>query len=159
MSNNPKKRKIMKRFFQAALVAIVCLVTFQVSASADNDKPISMSQLPAAAQQVIKKHFGGKKVALAKMESGLFEKSYDVVFNNGEKVEFDRKGNWTEIDCKMSSVPAGLVPAKIAQYVKSTYPGTKILQIEKDDSQYEVKLSNRLEVTFNRNFQVVDIDD
>ena len=93
------------------------------------------------------------------MESGLFEKSYDVVFNNGEKVEFDRKGNWTEIDCKMSSVPAGLVPAKIAQYVKSTYPGTKILQIEKDDSQYEVKLSNRLEVTFNRNFQVVDIDD
>ena len=159
MSNNPKKRKIMKRFFQAALVAIVCLVTFQVSASADNDKPISMSQLPAAAQQVIKKHFSGKKVALAKMESGLFEKSYDVVFNNGEKVEFDRKGNWTEIDCKMSSVPAGLVPAKIAQYVKSTYPGTKILQIEKDDSQYEVKLSNRLEVTFNRNFQVVDIDD
>ena len=159
MSNNPKKRKIMKRFFQAALVAIVCLVTFQVSASADNDKPISMSQLPAAAQQVIKKHFGGKKVALAKMETGLFEKSYDVVFNNGEKVEFDRKGNWTEIDCKMSSVPAGLVPAKIAQYVRSTYLGTKILQIEKDDSQYEVKLSNRLEVTFNRNFQVVDIDD
>ena len=93
------------------------------------------------------------------METGLFEKSYDVVFNNGEKVEFDRRGNWTEIDCKLSSVPAGLVPAKIASYVKSTYPGTKILQIEKDDSQYEVKLSNRLEVTFNKNFQVVDIDD
>ena len=149
----------MKRIIQTALVALVCLVTFQVSAFADNDKPISMSQLPATAQQIIKKHFSGKKVALAKMETGLFEKSYDVVFNNGEKVEFDRKGNWTEIDCKMSSVPAALIPAKIKQYVKSTYPGAKIIQIEVDASEYEVKLSNRLEVTFNKNFQVVDIDD
>ena len=93
------------------------------------------------------------------MESGLFEKSYDVVFNNGEKLEFDRRGNWTEIDCKMSSVPSALVPAKIRSYVKATYPGTKILKLEKDDNRYEVKLSNRLEVTFNKNFQVVDIDD
>lgn len=159
MNNNPKNKKIMKRIIQSAVVALVCLVAFSASALADNDKPISVNQLPATAQQTIKKHFKAKKVALAKMETGLFEKSYDVVFNNGEKVEFDRRGNWTEIDCKLSSVPAGLVPARIASYVKSTYPGTKILQIEKDDSQYEVKLSNRLEVTFNKNFQVVDIDD
>ena len=149
----------MKRIIRTTVAALVCLVAFQTAAIADNDKPISISQLPATAQQVIKKHFGKKKVALAKQESGLFEKSYDVVFNNGEKVEFDRKGNWTEINCKLSSVPTALVPAKITQYVKSTYPGAKILEIEKDDSQYEVKLSNMLEVTFNRNFQVVDIDD
>ena len=149
----------MKRIIKTTVAALVCLVAFQTAAIADNDKPISISQLPATAQQVIKKHFGKKKVALAKQESGLFEKSYDVVFNNGEKVEFDRKGNWTEINCKLSSVPTALVPAKITQYVKSTYPGAKILEIEKDDNQYEVKLSNMLEVTFNRNFQVVDIDD
>ena len=159
MSNNPKKQKIMKRIIKSAVIALVSIVAFSATAMADNDKPISVSQLPATAQQVIKKHFKAKKVALAKMETGLFEKSYDVVFNNGEKVEFDRRGNWTEISCKMSSVPAALVPAKITQYVKSTYPGTKILEIEKDDNRYEVKLSNRLEVTFNRNFQVVDIDD
>lgn len=158
MNNNPKKRKIMKRIIQTAVVALVCLVAFQLNAVADNDKPINVTQLPATAQQVLKKYFPSKKVALAKQETGLFDKAYDVVFNNGEKVEFDRRGNWTEIDCKSSSVPAGLVPAKISQYVKSTYPGTKILQIEKDDNQYEVKLSNRLEITFNKNFQIVDID-
>lgn len=159
MYNNPKKQKIMKRIIQSAVLALVCIVAFSANAMADNDKPINVSQLPTTAQQMLKKHFSAKKVALAKMETGLFEKSYDVVFNNGEKVEFDRRGNWTEINCKMSAVPAALVPAKIKQYVKSTYPGTKILQIEKDDSQYEVKLSNRLEVTFNKNFQVTDIDD
>ena len=149
----------MKRIIQTAVAALICLATFQVNVMADNDKPISMSQLPAAAQQIVKKYFGNKKVALAKQESGIFEKSYDVVFNTGEKIEFDRKGNWTEIDCKASAVPAGLIPAKISQYVKFTYPGTKILSIEKDDRRYEVKLSNRLEITFNKNFQVVDIDD
>lgn len=159
MNNKPKKSKIMKRIIQTAVIALVCLVAFQVSAVADNDKPINVTQLPTTAQQTIKKYFSNKKVALAKQETGIFEKSYDIIFNNGEKVEFDRNGNWTEIDCKMSSVPANLIPAKITQYVKSTYPGTKILKIEKDDNRYEVQLSNRLEVTFNKNFQVVDIDD
>ena len=159
MNINLKNAKIMKRIIITSVMALVCLVTFQVSAYADNDKPVNVTQLPVAAQQMIKKHFAKKTVALAKQETGLFEKSYDVVFNNGEKIEFDRNGNWTEIDCKMSSVPAALVPAKISQYVKATYPGTKILQIEKDDNRYEVKLSNRLEVTFNKHFQVVDIDD
>lgn len=159
MNNKPKKSKIMKRIIQTAVIALVCLVAFQVSAVADNDKPINVTQLPTTAQQTIKKYFSNKKVALAKQETGIFEKSYDIIFNNGEKVEFDRNGNWTEIDCKMSSVPANLIPAKITQYVKSTYPGIKILKIEKDDNRYEVQLSNRLEVTFNKNFQVVDIDD
>lgn len=159
MNINPKESKIMKRIIQTAVIALVCLVTFQVSVFADNDKPISVTQLPATAQQTIKKYFANKKVALTKQETGIFEKSYDVVFNNGEKIEFDRKGNWTEIDCKMSAVPAKLVPASIARYVKSTYPGTKILKIEKDDYDYEVQLSNRLEIKFNKNFQVIDIDD
>lgn len=159
MNINSKKSKIMKRIIQTAVIALVCLVTFQVSVHADNNKPISMTQLPSTAQQTIKKYFSNRKVALAKQETDIFEKSYEVVFNNGEKIEFDRRGNWTEIDCKMSSVPAKLVPASITRYVKSTYPGTKILKIEKDTYDYEVKLSNRLEIKFNKSFQVIDIDD
>lgn len=44
----------MKRIIQTAVIALVCLVTFQVSVFADNDKPISVTQLPATAQQTIK---------------------------------------------------------------------------------------------------------
>ena len=56
MNINPKKSKIMKRIIQTAVIALVCLVTFQVSVFADNDKPISVTQLPATAQQTIKKY-------------------------------------------------------------------------------------------------------
>lgn len=148
----------MKSIIKRSIIALVCLVAFQVQSTAGNDKPISINQMPAAAQQIIKKHFTGKKVALAKMESGLIDKSYDIIFTNGEKVEFDRKGNWTEIDCKQSSVPANLVPSQITGYVKTNYNGNKILKIEKDGSEYEVKLSNGIEVKFNKNFNVIDID-
>jgi len=148
----------MKKTILAIIIALISLVAFQANAVAGNDKPITVSQLPAAAQQIIKKHFRGKKVALAKQDTGIFDKSYEVVFTSGENIEFDRKGNWTEIDCKLSAVPAALVPVKIARYVKSNYPGAKILKIERDSKEYEVKLSNRMELTFNKSFHITDID-
>ena len=147
----------MKTIITRTIMALICLAAFQ-TALADNDKPISVSQLPTTAQQILSSHFADKKVALAKVESGLIEKNYDVIFTTGEKIEFDRKGNWTEIDCKQSSVPTKLVPTQITNYVKQNYSGNKILKIERDRNEYEIKLSNGIEITFNKNFDVIDID-
>ena len=71
------------------VMMLVCMFAVHTMVMADNDKPIEVSQLPAKAQTFIKTYFKNHKVALAKMESGVFYKSYDVVFTNGEKVEFD----------------------------------------------------------------------
>ena len=46
---------------------------------ADNDKPIQVNQLPAKAN-FPNTYFKDHKVALAKQETELFYKSYDVVF-------------------------------------------------------------------------------
>ncbi|NPD92168.1 PepSY-like domain-containing protein [Xylanibacter muris] len=140
------------------IMALVCLITVQTTATADTDKIIDRTKLPAVAQQIIKKHFKGKKVAAAKMESNIISKNYDVIFTNGDKIEFDKNGNWTEIDCKRSSVPAMLVPTAISKYVKNNYSGSKIIKIEKDKSEYEIELSTGTEITFNKHFQVTDID-
>lgn len=148
----------MKNILKIMIVALIATITVSVSAIADNDKPINVTQLPAVAQQVIKSHFGGKKVALAKQESGIIDKKYDVVFTDGSKIEFDRKGQWTEIDCRKSAVPTKLVPAAITKQVKANYAGQTIVRIEKDRNEYEVKLSNGIEITFNGKFQVIDID-
>ena len=126
---------------------------------ADNDKPIQIGQLPTKAQTFITTYFKNHKVALAKMESGLFYKSYDVIFTTGEKLEFDKSGDWTEIQCKASEVPAQAIPAEIRSYVVSTYPDAKILEIERDSKEYEIKLSIVWEITFDDKFRVIDIDD
>lgn len=137
---------------------LVCLFTLQTVAYADNDKPIQITQMPQAAQQFIKKHFADNKVALAKMESDFFYKSYEVIFTNGNKVEFDKKGEWTEVDCKYGSVPGAVIPNAIKKYVSANYPDTKILKIEHDNKDYEIKLSNRIELKFDLKFNLIDID-
>ena len=77
---------------------------------------------------------------------------------DGLRVEFDGKGNWTELKCKYSQVPVRLIPSGISKYVKSNYPSAKVIEIERDRNEYDVKLSTGLEITFNKKFQVIDID-
>lgn len=140
------------------LLLLVCLFSLQTVVRADDDRPIAVTQLPASAQQFIKKHFAGNQVAFAKMEKDWFSKSYDVTFTNGNKLEFDEKGEWTEVDCKYTSVPAAIVPKAIADYVAQNYKDVRILKIDRDTRDYEVKLSNRLELKFDLQFNLIDID-
>lgn len=144
----------MKKLF----FLFVCLFALQSAARADNDKPIQVSQLPSVSQQFIKQHFSDHKVAIAKMESGFIDKSYEVLFTNGNKVEFDKNGKWTDVDCKHSTVPLLIIPTAIQNYVKATYPDAKILRIEQDKRDYEIKLSNRLELKFDLKFNLIDLD-
>lgn len=143
----------MKRLF----LLLLSVFTLQF-ASAGNDKPITFEQLPAAAQRFVKKHFATEKVAFAKEDSELFDTSYELLFASGNKVEFDKKGEWTDIQCRQSQVPADVVPQPIQKFVADRYPDAKILKLEKDRYSYEVKLSNRWEIKFDTKFNVVDMD-
>ena len=128
-------------------------------ASADNHKVINKSQLPAQAQQFIDKHFAGVEVSFAKEEREILGRSYEVRLANGAKLEFSSKGAWEEVDCRFGEVPAGIVPAEISKFIKENYPDAKVQKIEIDRNDYEVKLSNRLELKFDKEFRLVDIDD
>lgn len=140
------------------LLLFVCLFTIQSVVKADDDKPVRMDQLPQSAQQFIKTHFGDSKVAIAKMETDWFDKSYDIIFTDGNKLEFDKQGNWKEINCKYSAVPASVIPEQIQKYVTENYPGAQVLKIERDKRDYEVKLSNKWELKFDLQFNLIDID-
>ena len=140
-------------------ILLVCVFAVSTVAMADNDKPIQIGQLPTAAQTFITTHFKGNKVALAKQETELFDKSYDVIFTNGEKIEFDRSGEWTEVSCKINGVPAAIIPQAIKTYVESNYPDAKVMKIERNRHEIEVQLSNRWEITFDNQMRVIDIDD
>ncbi len=133
------------------ILLLVCFFSVQTMLWADNDKPIQIGQLPTKAQTLITTYFKGHKVALAKMESGVFYKNYDVIFTNGEKLEFDRSGDWTEVKCPKSEVPAAIIPKAIRSYVKENYPNEKILQIERKGKEYEIKLSNHWEIPLTIN--------
>lgn len=148
----------MKRILRILMIAICCMVSCNMVANTDNDKPISVNALPAKAQTLLSQHFNGQKVMLATIETGVINKSYDVVLQNGTKLEFDKKGNLTEIDCKQGKVPAKLIPQAIRNYLKKNYPAQAVKKIEMKKNEYEVELANGLDLTFNKHFQVIDID-
>ncbi|HJC94285.1 MAG TPA: PepSY-like domain-containing protein [Candidatus Phocaeicola excrementigallinarum] len=141
------------------VVLLVSVFAMSTVVMADNDKPIQIGQLPTKAQTFISTYFKNAKIALAKQETELFDKSYDVIFTNGEKLEFDKSGDWTEVSCKINGVPAAIIPQAIRTYVETNYPDAKVLKIERDRHEYEVKLSNRWEITFDNQMRVIDIDD
>jgi hypothetical protein len=93
-------------------------------------------------------------------EIEYFSKTYKVILADGMKLEFDRKGEWTTVDAKFHSVPSELVPQPILDYVREYYPGVKIVSIEKKKREYEIDLSNSLELKFdNKHFYLTDLDD
>ena len=148
----------MKRILRILMIAICCMVSCNMVANAGNDKPISVNALPAKAQTLLSQHFNGQKVMLATIESGVVSRSYDVVLQNGTKLEFDKKGNLTEIDCKQATVPAKLIPQAIRNHLKEKYPAQAVKKMEMNKNEYEVELANGLDLTFNKHFQLIDID-
>ena len=139
------------------LVAIFSIGIF--SAMADNDRVINKSQLPVPAQQFLNEHFAGVDLTYAKEERDIFKHSYEVRLADGTKIEFTSKGEWDEVECRFGEVPAAIVPQAIKEYVDKNYAGAKVIYIEKDRNDYEVKLSNRLELKFDKDFNIYDIDD
>ena len=149
----------MKRILRILMIAICCMVSCNMVANAGNDKPISVNALPAKAQTLLSQHFNDQKVMLATIESGVVSRSYDVVLQNGTKLEFDKKGNLTEIDCKQATVPEQLIPQAIRNYLMDNYAaGQSVKKIEMNKNEYEVELANGLDLTFNKHFQLIDID-
>lgn len=142
-----------------ATLLLFCITATYITAIAGNDKSITFDRLPSSSQQMIEKNFPNQSISLIKMESELSGKSYEVIFTNGNKVEFDRKGAWKEINCKFTELPQGVVPTKIKEHVNQHYPNTKITKIErKSRKRHEIKLSNNLEIEFDAQFQISDID-
>lgn len=137
------------------LTAAMIAATFMAFA----DQPVSKAELPQAARQFINTYYPKSDVAFATLDTDLLSKSYDVVFTGGDKVEFDGNGEWTDIKSVQGNIPSELVPTTILQYVTTNFANEKMTKLERSAAGYEVELSNGIELKFNRDLKLVDIDD
>ncbi|MBO6189456.1 MAG: PepSY-like domain-containing protein [Alloprevotella sp.] len=134
-----------------ALLAMLLLMC--VSAQA-NDRVITFDLLPQSAQTLVKTHFADKVPLIITADYD----DYEILFESGEKVEFSRKGEWKDIECKTSAVPVALIPEQIKASIAKSFPAATIVCISRDRRGYEVELNNGLDVEFNKKFQVIEID-
>lgn len=144
-----------KIFLTAALLLAGITVTL-----AGNDRPITVDKLPAAAQNFLKSYFSDLTVAYAVEDPKFAGSEYEVTYTDRTEVEFDTKGEWTSVERKYTAIPAAIVPKQITDYVaKSNFPSQEIRKIERNAYTWEIELTNGLEIKFDRNFRVIDIDD
>lgn len=140
------------------IMILACFIAMHTMACASGDKPITKESLPQAAQAFIQTYFSSKAITLVKQDTDVARKTYDVVFADGTEVEFNGKGVWTEVDAKTSAVPQALVPQHIRTFVSEKYAGQTICRIERERGKTEVRLSGGLELTFNKDGQLIDVD-
>lgn len=148
----------MKKILFSA-VFLLATATMATASMTSDDRAVTVAQLPQKAQQFIKQHFASEKVSYAKQDTGLFDGDYEVIFTNGKKVEFTKKGEWKDIECKQSEVPAAIIPQRLKAYVTQHHATEKIVDINRDSNDYEIKLSNGIELIFNLKGDFLRYDD
>ena len=131
------------------LLAGVLLLAAGGAASAK--RPTQMADLPVAAQQFVRDNFADGRVSHVKMEGRLADRDYEVVFVDGTKVQFDKNGNWEEIDTRYGKIPATVLPAGIRNYLREHYPDVPMTGVGHDRKGYEIILSNGVELNFAPN--------
>ena len=143
----------MKRMF-ITIAIVLASVTF---AKAD-DRPITFEQLPKAAQTFINTNFPKDKVSFATVDDDIIAPDYEVALVSGVMIQFRHDGRLESIKSR-TGIPAGIVPQKIIDGVKGYYPDAMVIEYDIDRLTNEVKLSNRMEIKFDKNFNIIEIDD
>ncbi|RRD93210.1 PepSY-like domain-containing protein [Bacteroides heparinolyticus] len=143
------------------VLSILALAIFAVQFSFAGDVITQdAKQLPLVARNFINRHFTKPQIHYIKIESEILQnKKYEVQLADFTEIDFDKQGNWLEVDCKKAAIPAALIPTSIQEYVKTNFPREIITKIERERSGMKIELSNDYSLKFNKKGKFVSIDD
>jgi len=146
----------MKKLLFLTVIALLAVQTV----SADDVVTRDESKLPAKAKTFLTKYFTDSSISYIKIDKEFMQgKTYEVVMTDGVDIDFDSKGEWTEIDFKRKEVPAVLIPKYAKDYVATNFSGKFITKIERDKKGLEVELNDDLSVKFDKKGNFVRLDD
>lgn len=114
-------------------------------------------EVPQQINAFVQKHYPSATVTRYKKDVERSGTEHKVYLSEYTKLEFNDQFQITEIEGE-SAVPAGLVPATIASYVKANYAGNSVVKWEKKRNKQEVELNNGLELEFDLNGKFLRID-
>ncbi len=136
------KHRTMKKF----LLLIALVAGAFTMAQARDTYAHDASVLPEAARTTIVNNF----------KAGVSV----VKIDDGTEIGFDRNGNWDKVEVNNTkSVPASIIPTSIRTTVAKLQPKQRIVGIEKERRGYDVKLSNGVEMKFDRDGKFIRYDD
>lgn len=144
----------MKKLWITALLTVMFMSMICYAQAQYKEKEVKMADLPQSVQQFIATHFADETVTRTRIIERGF---YKVELSNGYEAEFNRKGNWVEIENDHhASLPASviaLLPKPTVSYLGEKYAGWSVYSIDHRKQGYEVKLhgTEKVELHFDSN--------
>ena len=118
--------------------------------SCDKEEAILMDELPANALGFVEAHYDGKTILHVIKELDNLKTYYHVYLDNGTKLDFNRQGTIKKIE-GVEKIPDTVIPQLILDYVEANYSAEFIRGWEVADATQDVKLSNDVDLEFDRN--------
>lgn len=143
--------KSMKRVLMTCIATVFAVLS--VSAA-----EITLKNLPQKAQNFIHEYFAKDQIRKIHQHTHRHGNTYNVLFTDGSKINFDASGQWTKIKLRNDTIPVEIIPEYITTYVWDNYPNVMIMSIESEGAGHEVELSDGTELTFNPKKGIVKID-
>jgi hypothetical protein len=141
---------------------VMFFVVTTLSAACDKEKLIQVNELPVVSKTFIDTHFADVGITAMVRERDGLDVDYTVYLANGFEVDFNKSGDWDDVDGHFQPVPESilaLLPQPLLQHIATTFPNLSIVGVNKERYGYEISLSNDLELKFDTNGRFTGIDD
>ncbi|MDT0295659.1 PepSY-like domain-containing protein [Mesonia ostreae] len=144
----------MKKFLKpVAFLSLSVLTLISCSNDDENsnsDQVIQAEELPASAKTFVTTYFPNTTYTRVEKNNQVEPDGtlYEVNLSNGFEVDFSSEGNWLDVDGQTQELPQGIVPESIANYVIQNYADLQMIGIDTESTEYEIDLSNGLDLYF-----------
>lgn len=148
-----------KTIIISAVAAVVVIGGLVATHELAEDIAVAPAQLPQQVQAFVSTNFPGQNILYAQKDLDWFTWKYDVFLADGTEINFDTSNEWDKINTQMRAVPTQLIPAPVAATLTANFPAVVVTKIDKESWGYEVELVNGLELKFNKQGAIKEMDD
>jgi len=128
------------------------------------DEDVPVSELPAEIRDFVSEHFPGVNIEEAERENNG---NFEIELSNDVELVFDSNGEFLgrlddgdNDDRDDDDIAPSELPQVIRDYIAENYPDQTIIEAEKeDDGGFEVTLDNGVELEFDAQGNLEEVDD
>lgn len=140
------------------ILTLALAISLSVSAFAQNGMT-KFEQLPATAQEFVKTYFNDYKIQFVFCDKEFTDVDYKLRFEDGTEIEFNAKGEWTDVSSKQKCIPTAFILKEITNYVETYHSDMCITDIEREFNRITIELNDTLEIEFTSKGKLVSYDD
>ena len=139
------------------ILALALIIFLSVNAFAQNGMA-KFEQLPATAQEFVKTYFKDYNIQYIFCDKEFADVDYKIRFEDGTEIEFNAKGEWTDISSKQKCIPTAFILKEITDYVETYHKDMCITDIEREFNRITIELNDTLDIEFNSKGTLISYD-